>query len=88
MLISPQVRIGAEDPELNASQLRAVDDIFLSQEKISALDGIAGAGKTRTLAVIREGAEIDGGSKGSRRHPVLHRNSVKPGLKHRSYRSI
>jgi len=62
MLVLPQVRIATEDrhPELNASQLQAVDDIFLAREKIVALDGVAGAGKTTTLAVIREGAEIEG----------------------------
>jgi conjugative relaxase-like TrwC/TraI family protein len=62
MLVSPQVRIATEDrhPELNRSQLQAVDDIFLAREKIIGLDGVAGAGKTTTLAVIREGAEIDG----------------------------
>jgi conjugative relaxase-like TrwC/TraI family protein len=62
MLVSPQVRITTEDrhPELNPSQLQAVDEILLSREKIVALDGIAGAGKTTTLAVIREGAELDG----------------------------
>src|ERR1700693_1480526 len=44
MLVSPQVHIATEDrhPELNASQLQAVDDIFLSREKIIGLDGIAG----------------------------------------------
>jgi conjugative relaxase-like TrwC/TraI family protein len=62
MLVSPQVRIATEDrhPELNASQLRAVDEIFVSREKLVALDGFAGVGKTTTLAVIREGAELDG----------------------------
>ena len=62
MLVSPQVRIATEDrhAELNAAQLQAVDDIFLAREKIVALDGVAGAGKTTTLAVIREGAEIEG----------------------------
>jgi len=62
MLVSPQVRIATEDrhPELNASQRQAVDDLFVSREKIVGLDGIAGAGKTTTLAVIREGAEADG----------------------------
>jgi conjugative relaxase-like TrwC/TraI family protein len=62
MLVSPQVRIATEDrhPELNASQRQAVDEIFLSREKIVGLDGIAGAGKTTTLAVIREGAEAGG----------------------------
>jgi len=62
MLVSPQVRIGTEDrhPELNASQRLAVDEIFLSREKVVGLDGIAGAGKTTTLSVIREGAEAEG----------------------------
>ncbi len=62
MLVSPPIRIATEDrhPELNPSQLQAVDEILLSREKIVALDGVAGAGKTTTLAVIRESAEIDG----------------------------
>src|SRR5215467_11381723 len=62
MLVSPPIRIATEDrhPELNPSQLKAVDEILLSREKIVGLDGVAGAGKTTTLAVIREGAELDG----------------------------
>jgi hypothetical protein len=62
MLVSPQVRIATEDrhPELNASQRQVVNDVFLSREKMVGLDGIAGAGKTTTLAVIREGAEAQG----------------------------
>jgi ATP-dependent exoDNAse (exonuclease V) alpha subunit len=62
MLVSPHVRITSEDrhPELNPSQLQAVDEILLSREKIVGLDGVAGAGKTTTLAVIREGADLDG----------------------------
>jgi len=58
MLVSPQMRIATEDrhPELNASQRQAVDEIFLSREKIIGLDGIAGVGKTTTLAVIRTAA--------------------------------
>jgi ATP-dependent exoDNAse (exonuclease V) alpha subunit len=62
MLVSPQVRIATEDrhPELNTSQRQAVDEIFVSREKVVGLDGIAGAGKTTTLSVIREGAEAEG----------------------------
>ncbi|MGC1782955.1 MAG: MobF family relaxase [Acidobacteriaceae bacterium] len=62
MLVSPQIRIATEDrhPELNASQRQVVNDVFLSREKIVGLDGIAGAGKTTALAVIREGAEAQG----------------------------
>jgi hypothetical protein len=62
MMVSPQVRIATEDrhPELNTSQRQAVDQVFLSREKIVGLDGVAGAGKTTALAVIREGAEAQG----------------------------
>jgi conjugative relaxase-like TrwC/TraI family protein len=62
MLVSSHVRIATEDrhPELNTSQRQAVDDIFLSRERIVGLDGVAGAGKTTTLSVIREGAETEG----------------------------
>jgi AAA domain/TrwC relaxase len=62
LLVSHQVGIAAKDhhPELNTSQRQAVDQIFLSREKLVGLDGIAGAGKTTTLSVIREGAEAEG----------------------------
>jgi conjugative relaxase-like TrwC/TraI family protein len=62
ILVSPQTRIATEDrhPDLNTSQRQAVDDILLSRERIVGLDGVAGAGKTTTLSVIREGAEADG----------------------------
>jgi conjugative relaxase-like TrwC/TraI family protein len=62
MLVSPQLRIWTEDrhPELSPAQRRAVDKIFVSREKIVGLDGVAGAGKTTTLAVVREGAEAQG----------------------------
>lgn len=47
-------------PELNSTQKKAADQIFQSREKIVGLDKVAGAGKTMTLAVIREGAEANG----------------------------
>jgi ATP-dependent exoDNAse (exonuclease V) alpha subunit len=62
MLVPAEIRIATEDrhPKLNAGQRQAVDEIFLSREKIIGLDGVAGAGKTTTLAVVREGAEQAG----------------------------
>jgi conjugative relaxase-like TrwC/TraI family protein len=62
MLVLPGTRIATQDrhTELNPAQHRAVSEIFLSREKIVGLDGVAGAGKTTTLAVIREGVERDG----------------------------
>jgi ATP-dependent exoDNAse (exonuclease V) alpha subunit len=62
MLVSAPLRIAIENrhPELSPAQREVVDDIFVSREKIVGLDGVAGAGKTTTLAVIREGAESEG----------------------------
>ena len=62
MLVSPSLRIATEDrhTELSPAQREAVDDIFVRREKIVGLDGIAGTGKTTTLAVIREGVEAEG----------------------------
>jgi conjugative relaxase-like TrwC/TraI family protein len=62
MLVSPSLRIATEDrhTELSPAQREVVDDIFVSREKIVGLDGIAGTGKTTTLAVIREGAKAEG----------------------------
>ncbi len=45
---------------MNEAQHKAADQILASQEKIVGLDGVAGAGKTTTLTVIREGAEANG----------------------------
>jgi conjugative relaxase-like TrwC/TraI family protein len=45
--------------QLNDAQQKAAEQILASQEKIVGLDGVAGAGKTTTLAVIREGAEAN-----------------------------
>ncbi len=47
-------------PELNRSQEVAAREVFAAREKIVGIDGVAGAGKTTTLAVIREGAEAEG----------------------------
>lgn len=47
-------------PELNVSRRNAAEELSASREKIVAIDGVAGAGKTTTLAVIREGAEAEG----------------------------
>ena len=62
MMVNPVVRIAIIDrhPELNAAQRQAADQVFLSREKIVGLDGVAGAGKTTTLAVIRQGVDAEG----------------------------
>jgi conjugative relaxase-like TrwC/TraI family protein len=62
MLVPSRMRIEVEDrhKELNGGQRQAVDEIFLAREKVIGLDGVAGAGKTTTLSVVREGAQADG----------------------------
>jgi hypothetical protein len=62
MLVSPIIRIATVDrhSELNAGQRSAVEEVFLSREKIIGLDGVAGGGKTTALAVVREGAGASG----------------------------
>jgi conjugative relaxase-like TrwC/TraI family protein len=62
MLAEFSARLGTLDrhPELNGGQRHAAEEVFLSREKIVGLDGVAGGGKTTTLAVIREGAEAEG----------------------------
>ena len=62
MMVEFPARLSTLDrhPELNRSQREAVSDVFLSRERIVAIDGVAGAGKTTTLAAIREGAEAEG----------------------------
>jgi conjugative relaxase-like TrwC/TraI family protein len=62
MLLQGRERFDTLDrhPELNRSQQEAVREVFASREKIVGMDGVAGAGKTTTLAVIREGAHAEG----------------------------
>src|SRR5436190_5621611 len=45
---------------LSESQRAAVEQILSSRDQVTALEGIAGAGKTTSLAAIREAAERDG----------------------------
>jgi conjugative relaxase-like TrwC/TraI family protein len=49
-----------ENPHLSESQRAAVEQILSSRDQITALEGVAGAGKTTSLAAIREAAERDG----------------------------
>jgi conjugative relaxase-like TrwC/TraI family protein len=47
-------------PHLSTSQRAAVEQILTSHDKISGLEGVAGAGKTTSLAAVREAAEHEG----------------------------
>ena len=45
---------------LTESQRRAVEQILSSRDQVTALEGVAGAGKTTSLVAIREAAEREG----------------------------
>jgi conjugative relaxase-like TrwC/TraI family protein len=45
---------------LSSSQHRAVKEVLSSRDQITALEGVAGAGKTTSLSAIRDAAEREG----------------------------
>jgi len=47
-------------PHLSPNQKNAVEDVLTSRDQMMALEGVAGAGKTTSLAAIREAAESAG----------------------------
>ncbi len=61
-IASFETRRGIEQDHshLSESQRAAVDQILSSSDQVTALEGVAGAGKTTSLAAIREAAERDG----------------------------
>jgi ATP-dependent exoDNAse (exonuclease V) alpha subunit len=61
-LVSFETRrqIEQEYSHLSNSQRAAVEEILSSRDRITALEGVAGAGKTTSLTAIRDGAERDG----------------------------
>jgi conjugative relaxase-like TrwC/TraI family protein len=52
--------IERDHPHLSQSQRAAVEQILASRDQVTALEGVAGAGKTTSLAVVREAAEREG----------------------------
>jgi len=52
--------IAVEHSHLNESQRKAVEQILSSRDRMTALEGVAGAGKTTSLRAIREAAERQG----------------------------
>src|SRR6202789_3885381 len=61
-LVSPETwrHIEEKHPHLSTGQRAAVDQILNSHDKITGLEGVAGAGKTTSLAAVREAAEEEG----------------------------
>jgi len=52
--------IEQDHSHLSESQRTAVEQILSSRDQVTALEGVAGAGKTTSLTAIREAAEREG----------------------------
>ena len=61
-LVSPETwrHVEEKHPHLSDSQRAAVEQILTSHDRITGLEGVAGAGKTTSLAAVREAAEHEG----------------------------
>jgi conjugative relaxase-like TrwC/TraI family protein len=55
-----QTRQEIEHEHLSNSQRAAVEEILSSRDQVTALEGAAGAGKTTSLAAVRDAAEREG----------------------------
>ena len=53
-------RTEEKHPQLSTSQRAAVEQILTSHDRITGLEGVAGAGKTASLTAVREAAEHEG----------------------------
>ncbi len=54
------VAIAGQHPRLNAAQTAAIEHVLTSRDRIQGIQGVAGAGKTTALDVIRSAAEGKG----------------------------
>jgi conjugative relaxase-like TrwC/TraI family protein len=61
-LVSPETwrHVEEKHPHLSTSQRAAVEQILTNRDRITGLEGVAGAGKTTSLAAVREAAEHEG----------------------------
>ncbi len=60
MPIQQAIPLTDTHPLLNSAQRAAIERVLTSRDRIQGLQGVAGTGKTATLKVIREGAELSG----------------------------
>lgn len=58
--IGTRQQIEEQHAHLSNSQRVAVDEILSSRDQVTALEGVAGAGKTTSLAAIRDAAQHEG----------------------------
>ncbi|MBS1821314.1 MAG: relaxase domain-containing protein [Acidobacteria bacterium] len=60
MARSEAIHVADQHPHLNRAQKSVVEDVLSSPDRVHGIQGVAGAGKTTTLAVLRNAAEAQG----------------------------
>jgi conjugative relaxase-like TrwC/TraI family protein len=60
MTRSEAIQTADRHPYLNRAQKTVVEDVLSSPDRIQGIQGVAGAGKTTTLAALRSGVETHG----------------------------
>ncbi len=60
MTRSEAIQVADQHPHLNRAQKSVVEDVLSSPDRVHGIQGVAGAGKTTTLAVVRGAAEAQG----------------------------
>ena len=60
MTRSEAIQVADQHPHLNRAQKSVVEDVLSSPDRIYGVQGVAGAGKTTTLAVLRSAVESQG----------------------------
>lgn len=60
MPIDGAIRLTETRPHLNDAQRSAIEQVLACTDQVQGIHGVAGSGKTTTLEVIREGAEMSG----------------------------
>jgi conjugative relaxase-like TrwC/TraI family protein len=54
------VTVASKHPHLNSAQQKVIEDVLNSPDRVHGIQGVAGAGKTTTLSVIRQAVESQG----------------------------
>jgi conjugative relaxase-like TrwC/TraI family protein len=60
MSVQQAIPLTEARPQLNRAQRNAIEQVLTSHDRVQGLQGVAGAGKTTTLAIIRQGALHNG----------------------------
>jgi conjugative relaxase-like TrwC/TraI family protein len=57
---SQAIAVADQQPHLNRTQRRVVEDVLSSPDRVQGIQGFAGSGKTSSLSVIRSAVEMQG----------------------------